>query len=204
MSLAVIATFHRRWDKWPALLERVMVESTRPPDELYVVVEDGEDYAHLDCPDSRVIVHILPTPTRDDGKWTEIPYSRKINWALDRTDCDLIAYLTDDSLPHPDKYEVMASVLESHIEYGAVFCQQDYDLGIRGGSEPIEDAYCVLDHTQVMHRLTEDRWPTEIRDIRTGDAIFWRRLHERVGPFYPVPEVLDTVRQTSDGISATW
>jgi hypothetical protein len=43
----------------------------------------------------------------------------------------------------------------------------------------------------------------DIGDITLGDAIFWRKLHESLGPFYPVgPEVLDYVRQTPEGISA--
>jgi hypothetical protein len=203
MTLAVIATFHRRWDRWPALLERVMVESTRIPDEFFVMCEDELDAEHLHATDPRMVVQILPTPV-EDGKYTEIPYSRKINWALDRTSAEYIVYLTDDSEPHADKFRLMAAALDDHPEWGAVFCLQNYAGGVRGPHGPVGDAYGVLDHTQVMHRLTADRWPTNIRDIRMGDGVFWRTLHATVGEFHPVPEVLDTVQQTADGISASW
>lgn len=201
-TLAVIGTFHRRWDRWPELLTRVMVESSRIPDEFYVVCEDEADAEHLHASDPRMVVQILPTP-QDDGRYAEIPYSRKINWALERTVCDLIAYLTDDSLPHPDKYDRMVTALDEHPEWGAVYCSQDFG-GKRMAVEPIGDAYCRVDHTQVMHRRTDDRWPLDVGLMRIGDATFWRSLHRSLGAFYPVPDLLDTVRQTGDGISATW
>lgn len=205
MRLAVIGTLHRRWDRWPAMLQRVMVESTRPPDEMYVMTEDWEDFEHLPqlvVDGIAARVRVLPTP-RSEDRYAEIPYSRKINWALDRTRADYIAYLTDDSLPHPDKYRRMVQALNEHPEWGAVYCSQDYGR-LRMAVEPISDAYCVVDHTQVMHRRTEDRWPLDVSLMRIGDATFWRSLHRSLGAFYPVPDVLDTVRQTSDGISATW
>lgn len=203
-TLAVIGTFYRRRDRWPDMLSRVTA-STRPPDELWALVEDWEDHAHLveslgECP---AIVRVVPTPMNGE-RYAEIPYSRKINAALDWTRCDLIAYLTDDSLPHCDKYAVMAAALDEHPDWGAVYCSQDYGTGHRLAVEPISDAYCVVDHTQVMHRRTADRWPLDVSLMRIGDATFWRSLHRSLGDFHPVPDVLDTVRQTGDGISATW
>jgi spore maturation protein CgeD len=147
----------------------------------------------------------LPTPRDEWGVYEVIPYSLKINYALDRTRADYVTYLTDDSLPEPGKYEAMVKALDENPEWGAVYVGQR-----RNGSEHraggiVEDAFAKLDHTQVCHRLTADRWPLNPSFMRLGDAHFWRALHVSLGAFYPIPgPILDVVTQTPEGITATW
>lgn len=76
-----------------------------------------------------------------------------------------------------------------------VYCSQLRVYGMHEANSIVHNAYCVIDHTQVMHPLSEDRWPVrpEEADIRLGDAHFWLRLHARFGPFYPVPGALDII-----------
>jgi spore maturation protein CgeD len=140
-----------------------------------------------------------------------------INDALDYTDADYITYLTDDSLPHPDKYRLMAQALDENPDWGAVYCSQDYgsvespeawlaaagryDGSRRTAREPTSDPFTRVDHTQVMHRRCEARWPISYDDRKLSDAHFFKALVEEVGPIYPVPDVLDWTRQLPDGLS---
>lgn len=200
MRLALIGTFFRRFEQTPRLLERVYTDSTRPPDEFWLMCEDAEDEARaraaVSLPVPGLRIHRLATP-RAEGRYRVIPYSHKINWALDRTDADAVVYLDNGSMPSPRKFEVMLRALESHPEWGAVYCSQRR-TGFRDEDslalEVVPDAYCVLNYTQVMHRRTADRWPLEMSYANPdlADAVFWRRLHGSLGPFHPVgPEILD-------------
>lgn len=204
-SIALIGTFYNRD---PARSAEGIRAQTRKPDELWLLGETWDDVERITAQDwgrKQGWVVSLPTPRDGGGRYSVIPYSRKINYALERSRADYITYLTDDSWPAPEKLERMAAVLDENPEMGVVYCGQR-----RNGSEYlanriVEDAYCVIDHTQVMHRRTDDRWPEDIEKMLLGDAHFWRALHARLGPFYPVPEgILDFVEQTKDGISASW
>ncbi len=203
-KLAVIATLYgeRGAANWPRM-RAALAAQTRRPDELWIMAEavpfgvfEGFNVIHL------------PTPRDANGRYAEIPYSRKINHVLDdiarRTSDMYIAYLTDDSLPHPEKYERMARALDEHPEWGAVWCGQRRNGTDCPANAVMDDAHCKVDHTQVMHRLTADRWPLDVRLIKLGDAEFWRALHRSLGAFYPVEGILDETTQTRDGISATY
>lgn len=145
------------------------------------------------------------------------PLSWHINKALDLIGTDYIVYLTDDSLPDPRKYEVMAKALDEHPEWGVVYCGQDFGvatspehwlaggrhIGNRLAGGVIGDPFCVVDHTQVMHRRTSARWPLDRNTMRLSDAHFFRDLVADLGPMYPIvePEILDWTRQLPDGLS---
>lgn len=208
--LAVIGVFYRR----PLLIPRIAAAlraQTRPPDETLLVCEEQADLEALvaETWPGRVVylkMHIPPG---------EIPSSVCINAALDLTRADYIAYLTDDSLPHPDKYAEMVAALDAGAQ--AVYCSQRYGkvgshaewLGqidnppsIRHASEPSEDPFCRVDHTQVAHVRTEDRWPLSMGEIKWSDGAFFRDLVKRLGPLQPIPGALDHTLQMPDGVSA--
>jgi glycosyltransferase involved in cell wall biosynthesis len=211
--LAVIGTFHRRPWAIPRIAEALRAQ-TRKPDELWLLWDDEDDLNALcdlliDMDDLGVHVYLeRVTPSPD-----AIPYSDKINRALDWTLADNIAYLTDDSLPHPDKYRLMVEKLDQG--HGAVYCSQDYgradgpDHWLAGGThqgnrmalEPETDPYCRVDHTQVAHARSDDRWPLDRTYMRLGDAMFFRQLAASMGPFQPIPEILDWTRQLPDGVT---
>ncbi len=135
------------------------------------------------------VVH-LPTP-KMNGEYIRIPYSHKINSILMDTQCDLICYLDNGSMPAPEKYKVMAEALEQNPSWGAVYCTQHrtgFNEVTSFAHQPVSDAYCALNYTQVMHRRTLDLW-TEDMDFANpdlADAMFWRDLHESLGDFWPV------------------
>lgn len=198
MNLAVIGTFYRRYENTLPLLERVfdcpgiselwlMCETPKDREVVYSALTLLERYH-----DDSVQVHLLPTPGAPN--YDVVPYSLKHNFALDRSAADAFCYLDNSSMPESDKYDVMLAALEEH-DWGAVYCAQQrtgYDEGINYPGVPVPDGFCVLNHTQVMHRASDARWPLEIEKAGLGDAFFWRELHARFGPFHPVgPDVLD-------------
>lgn len=183
-SLTVIAPFWRRHENIHTLLDALRDQSY---DELWVVVEDETDLAAWS-----VIAkpHMVPTP-KVDGKYTVIPYSNAINYALDRTTADYITYLDNGSVPQPDKYRIMREGLDEHPEWGVVYCgqrQTGWSDRERPASQPIPVAYGSVNFTQVMHRRSPDRWPLDLSlaNPDLADAVFFRSLNERFGSFYPV------------------
>jgi hypothetical protein len=114
VKLAVIGTFYGRHQNSLPLLKRLYVDSTYTPDEAWLVCETPPDalslYHAYNVLYETEMLDRWPTaslslvvPTRKPV----IPYSNKINWALDRTHCDTIVYLDNGSMPDPEKYETM-------------------------------------------------------------------------------------------------
>ena len=207
MTVAAIVTLYNRPHNVRRVAEAWMAQ-TQTPDELWLLTEGRiiTEVYKQEWPDWRHIRE-LPTPRRTDGTYAVVPYAQKINYALDRTACDFIVYGTDDSFPAPEKVGRMSHALDANPDWGVVYCGQswrspDGTEGHRGDIGRIDNAFSVIDHTQVMHRLTADRWDLD-GEIRLGDALFWRRLHASLGAFYPVADELDRTEQTADGISTS-
>lgn len=197
MRLAVIGTFFRRYEESRAAI-RAVLESTRVPDEFWIMCETDEDHDNaclaveevgpVKC---RVEVIHLPTKRLSNGSYAVIPYSNKINYALAASDADAYVYLDNGSLPHSRKYEIMLATLEAFPEWGAVYCAQHrtgYCDQYSWADRIVPDAFCVLNFTQVMHRKSPMRWDLDMHyalpnDI--ADALFWRKLHAYLGDFYP-------------------
>lgn len=209
--VAMLATFYRRPELVAPVAAAVRAQ-TRSPDELWLLCETEADEALLAAEQWPIAPRLirLDCPRDASGRPIANPLAVELNYALDRTSADYILYVPDDSLPNPRKIEHMAAALDAHPEWGAVYCGIVQTLP--AGSEPricradtiVEDAYLVLDMVQVMHRRTDDRWPRDMSLIRICDAHFWRRLHTRLGAFYPVDELLDAHGARSDGISALY
>ena len=94
-------------------------------------------------------------------------------------------------MPHPEKYRLMSEALDGHLEWGAVYCSQHrtgYDDRQVIYQLPIDDAYCVLNYTQVMHRITDDRWSLDMAHADPQDLVdarFWRDLHATYRTTFP-------------------
>lgn len=210
-TLAVIGTFYRRPWAVPRIADAISA-STRCIDEMWLMYEDPDDGAGL-LRDWGEEARPIPVQIRPDS---QNPLGVAINTALDLTHATYITYLTDDSLPRPDKYRLMARALDENPDWGAVYCSQDYGTvaspeewlaaigttgSIRRAAEPEPSPFCRVDHTQVMHRRTAARWPLSYDDRKLSDAHFFRDLVDDLGPLMPVPEVLDWTRQLPDGLS---
>lgn len=195
-KLAVIGTFYQRYEQSRACLEAVL-SSTRVPDEIIIVCETQEDANNISKLGrrKRVQVHVLPTP-KDDAGYTVIPYSHKINFALDNTDADYIVYLDNGSMPDVDKYRLMAQALDKNPDWFAVYCTQErtgYAPMVHVAQSVVNDPHSVINYTQAMHRKTDKRWTLDMQYAKpndVADAMFFQSLGV---PFYPVGEqILDT------------
>jgi hypothetical protein len=208
--VAVIGTFYGRHENSFPLLHRLYVDATRRPDEAWLLCETDEDAQALDAafddlydlealdgwPDG-LHVEVVETP-RTGGGYAVIPYAHKINHALDRVTADYVVYLDNGSMPAPEKIAAMAASLDANPGWGAVYCAQKrtgYNETVIPADRVVEDGFCVLNYTQVMHRVTEDRWPLDMKYANPdlADGHFWRSLHATLGPFHPCPDgrVLD-------------
>jgi hypothetical protein len=195
VKLAAIATLYGRHDKTLPLLEQVL-NSSRVPDELWLMCEGVDDakaaiWALNKLGHRGAAVTVLETNLTPMGTYAIIPYSNKINWALDRTKADAVVYIDNGSMPSREKYGAMLKALEDNPSWGAVYCSQErsgYDAKTQWADSVVENAYAVLNYTQVMHRVTNDRWSTNMShaDPDLADAIFWRDLHKTLGAFHPV------------------
>ncbi len=205
--LALIGTFYDRPNDVPLIASAVRTQ-TRPADELWLMherPEDGAVIAHQDWGQAANIVQV-PIPRDDDGHPLVTPFTPLINHALDASSADYVVYLTDDSRPMRDKFERMAGALDEHPEWGAVYCwlarsngdEMHMEVGL--GSHPIR--YGHLDHTQVMHRRSPDRWPEAFDMIHLADQEFWRCISRRFGPIRAVPAMLDMQECRPDGLNA--
>jgi hypothetical protein len=203
LKLAVIGTFFERYDQSRDCIRRVL-ESTKQPDEFWIMCETEEDAANARQVIKDGIV-VLRTPTTD-GEYSVIPYSNKINWALDHSKADLFVYLDNGSMPHKDKYNIMYKTLVDNPDWQAVYCSQHrtgfQDL-VHLAEEPIPDPYAKVNYTQVMHRKTNKRWTLDMQHATPNDladALFWRSLETT---FYPVPttDILDVHNMESEKAS---
>lgn len=203
LRYAVIGTFYKRTENSLPLLKRLYIDATRKPDEAFLMCESQDDadalhraWAELyelelveQQPETLHIV-VCPTPQRENGSYEVIPYSNKINHALALTTADAIVYLDNNSDPKPEKYQTMIEALEANPDWGAVYCTQKrtgYVNELFIADEVVPNAYCRLNYTQVMHRLTNDRWPLDMHlaDPDLADGVFWSVLHNSLGDFFP-------------------
>ena len=69
-KLALIGTFYGRHEQSVACVKRVL-ESTRVPDEIFLLCETPEDAINLQrfIKDPRVQSHVLSTPKNEDGTY---------------------------------------------------------------------------------------------------------------------------------------
>ena len=205
LTYAVIGTFYKRHENSLPILKRLL-EQTRVPNEAWLMCETPEDVAALtdaarilyeleviDRLPPWLFIRLCPTPRTATGEYAVLPYAHKINDALELSGVratGAVVYLDNNSMPGPDKYRVMIEALETNPTWGAVYCTQKrtgFAPTVCEAIEPVADAFCVLNYTQVMHRRTPDRWPTDmaLANPDLADGYFWRTLHERVGAFHP-------------------
>lgn len=140
----------------------------------------------------------------------KVRYAVLANVGLKLAKGEYITYLCDDDYYMPKRLEKMVAKLdegEAKVVYGSQLMMRDgARVGIRKATDILADAYCVVDHSSVMHVTQIGRdvggWDTDARWWGIADAIFWRRLNQAGHKFYPIPEVLDVHRYHGESVSA--
>ena len=141
---------------------------------------------------------------------SKVRYAVLANVGLKLAQGEYLTYLCDDDYYLPKRLERMVERLDQGDEAKAVYCSQRMlfdgkEAGCRTADMVLDDAFCVVDHSSVMHVTQIGRdvggWDTDPQFWGIADAIFWRRLNRAGYKFYPIPEVLDVHRYHGGSIT---
>ena len=143
----------------------------------------------------------------------QVRYAVLANTGLSLARGELITYLCDDDWYAPGRLEVMAAMLDDGPSTGVVYGKQAVTsedgqvIAYRDGPEVLDDAWCRVDHSSVMHTAEAGEkaggWDASPEHWATGDAAFWRRLNAAGYSFRRVPgdEPLDYHRDHAHGVN---
>lgn len=146
-----------------------------------------------------------------EDRRNKVRYAVLANVGLKLAKGEYITYLCDDDYYLPHRLEKMVARLDegdAKVVYGAQLMLRDgKDAGVRAASSvPLADAFCVVDHSSVMHVTQIGRdvggWDTDPQWWGIADAVFWRRLNQAGYMFYPILDVLDVHRFHGKSVSA--
>lgn len=133
----------------------------------------------------------------------KVRYAVLANVGLRMAKGEYLSYLCDDDYYFPERLEKMVARLDvgddAKIVYGSQrLFNQGMETGVRRAELVLDDAYCKVDHSSVMHVTQVGRdvggWDTDAQWWMLADAIFWRRLNRAGYKFYPVSDVTDAHR----------
>ena len=141
-------------------------------------------------------------------------YAVQANTGLKLAAGRYITYLCDDDWYAPQRLEVMAARLDADPSLGVVFGRQQITdeagspVGVRDGPPVLDDAYCQVDHSSVMHTAEAGAraggWDESAEHWQIGDAVFWRRLHAAGYRFHRAGDAdtpLDFHRSHANGVN---
>lgn len=207
MTIAfLVTTFNRPW-----LLKKCLDSISRLDDPRWEVLiaddHSSDPHTYQICKDfirahSQNRVFYLNTEIADEWREKTVRFSVNINVLAQHVWGDYMMYLTDDAEVLPplcsevhwffDKQQVTSGYV------GQVIIDADYITGertseraeLRGNpqyGQPITKAFCVLDHSQVVHkREAFASWPVESQHWHHADGLFFDDLAARTGPIYPI------------------
>lgn len=204
--IAVICPVHRRFENTFPLLHRLLVATTVKPAHVFWLCEDSDDtLVALEAVEelsrvghdlSPLRVWTVPTPHDTNGKLTVVPFSHKINVALDVLEMEKfeggVVYCDNSSFPSVDKLEVIAHGLVDHPQVYITQRRTGYAGDhVHPADTVLESGYCATNFTQVGHRFpVKARWSLKLEDAYPTDlcdAWFFRHLSEEFeDKLYPV------------------
>ena len=198
---AVSSVFAQTMTDW----ELIILDDNSGDDD--VVVELCRLWGH-----PKVIIY--KSAVAEDERASQCRYAVQANTGLALASGRYISYLCDDDWYAPQRLEKMTAMLDANPSIGVVYGKQAVTgaeggtpLSFRDGPEVLDDAYCRVDHSSVMHTAEAGRkaggWDTSPEYWSTGDAVFWRRLHAAGYSFHRVPgdEPLDYHRDHGNGVN---
>lgn len=132
----------------------------------------------------------------------KVRYAVLANVGLKMAKGEYITYLCDDDYYLPRRLELMVARLDqgdAKAVYGSQLMIRDGEtVGTRQAWAVLNDAFCVVDHSSVMHTAEVARevggWDEDPQHWGHADGIFWRRLNQAGYKFYPIKEILDVHR----------
>lgn len=200
----ILTTLNR--PEWLEFAIQSVLTQTYQDFELLILDDNSSDPGQLE-----VLRHYASHPkcivarskVSEDDRHKRVRYAVLANVGLKMAKGEYVTYLCDDDYYLPQRLEKMVARLDKGDDCRAVYGSQsminDGEVtGIRSAVLPLTDAFCVVDHSSVMHATEIGRevggWDEDPQWWGVADGIFWRRLNQAGYKFYPVPEVLDVHR----------
>lgn len=171
----------------------ILDDNSSDPGQLAVL----ERYIH----NPRCVVARSRVTEADRSK--RVRYAVLANVGLKMARGEYVTYLCDDDYYLPQRLEKMVARLDRGDEcravYGSQSLMRDGEIsGTRRAHIILADAYCIVDHSSVMHATEIGRevggWDEDPKWWGVADGIFWRRLNRAGYRFYPIADILDVHR----------
>ena len=188
-AVSVLLTSYNRPQYLPVAVESVLAQ-TMTDWELIILDDSSADpgvteYLRDLWSHPQVIIH--KARVREDERAATCRYAAQANTGLKLAAGRRVTYLCDDDWYAPQRLETMAAALDADPSIGVVYGPQAVtdEAGtvtrIRDFGPVVDDAYCLVDHSSVMHTaeagVKAGGWDESADHWRIGDAVFWRRLH---------------------------
>ena len=200
----VLTTWNR--PKWAELAIESVLTQTFQDFELLILDDNSND------PQQLQMLHrygghpkctVARTKVAPADRMKKVRYAVLANVGLKMARGEYLTYLCDDDYYMPRRLEKMVARLDKGDEAKVVYGSQrifnnGMETGVRKATQILDDAYCKVDHSSVMHvtQIARDvgGWDTDPSWWMVADAVFWRRLNKAGYKFYPIPDVLDCHR----------
>lgn len=200
----VLTTLNR--PEWLEFAVQSVLTQTYQDFEILILDDNSSDPGQLDVL-KRYIGHpkciVARSRVAEADRHKRVRYAALANVGLKMARGEYITYLCDDDYYLPHRLEKMVARLDKGDEcravYGAQSLMRDGEIsGTREAFTILSDAYCIVDHSSVMHATEIGRevggWDEDPQWWGVADAVFWRRLNRAGYKFYPIPEILDVHR----------
>lgn len=156
------------------------------------------------------VVQLRPT---EEARRNRNPVGENMNLAMPLAKEGLVCFLCDDDYYYPEWFASASGHFEEHPEHQAGFGILNYSKdpamvldpetrwGRRFFPTPITDPYCMLDHTQVVHRVFRPpyRWPEDFDKIKEPDGYYFREI-AKTHLFHPIPSLAVVKREHKKAI----
>lgn len=215
-AVSVLLTSYNRWRWLPNAVESVF-EQTMADWELVILDDASSDISVTGYLSSlwnhpKVLVH--KARVDEEQRAATCRYAVNCNTGLKLATGRYVTYLCDDDWYAPNRLEVMAAALDADPSVGVVYGPQAVTdeagnvLRVRDFGPVLDDAYCLVDHSSVMHTAEAGAkaggWDESADHWQIGDAVFWRRLHAAGYQFHRAGDEtipLDYHRDHSNGVN---
>ena len=215
-AVSVLLTSYNRNHFLPQAVESVLGQTMT--DWELIILDDNSSDPLVACYLRDIWHHpkviIFKSAVTEDERASLCRYAVQANTGLALASGRYVTYLCDDDWYAPQRLEKMTAMLDANPAIGVVYGRQAVcgadgggPLSFRDGPDVLDDAYCRVDHSSVMHTAEAGRkaggWDTSPEYWSTGDAVFWRRLHAAGYSFHRVPgdEPLDYHRDHGQGVN---
>ena len=215
-AVSVLLTSYNRPQWLPWAVESVLAQ-TMTDWELIILDDSSADLAvaeYLQGLWAHPQVVIYKARVAEADRAGACRYAVNCNTGLKLATGRYVTYLCDDDWYAPQRLEIMAATLDADPSIGVVYGPQAVtdEAGnvtrIRDFGPVVDDAYCLVDHSSVMHTaeagVKAGGWDESADHWRIGDAVFWRRLHAAGYRFHRAGDAdtaLDFHRSHANGVN---